>query len=83
MAIVTIDVINLGTFTDASTSEISNFIENTIIYQQTFGNAGNPLHGRLQDIDFDDRDNNGQISTNAMTTSDTTDGEGGVSNWRR
>ena len=72
MAIVTKEVIFLGNFADADTDESSMPVENTGIYQQTFGSAANPLNDSREAINFDDRNNNGSIDTNNMSTTDTT-----------
>lgn len=79
MAITTKQVIYLGTFADADTGEASNALENPGIYVGTFGSVGAPLSGGIEDLTFDDEDNNGTIETDNTATSDSTSGLGGVS----
>jgi hypothetical protein len=71
VAVVTKDVIYLGTLADADTDESTTSIENTSIYQQNFGSAGSPLSNSIEQVSFDDQDNNGSIETNNISTSDT------------
>lgn len=78
MAITVKQVIYLGTFADADTNEGSATVENPGVYQQTFGSAGSPLNSQLEDLTFDDADNNGSIGTDNTGTPDTTEGLGGV-----
>jgi hypothetical protein len=79
MAIVTKEVIFLGNFSDVDSNESSMPVENTGIYQQTFGSAANPLNDSRETINFDDRNNNGSIDTNNMSTTDTTQTDRGPS----
>jgi len=79
MAIITKEVLYLGTYADADTNESTAAIENTSIYQSTFGSAGAPISDNLETIDFNDADGSGTIETNNTGTSDTTDGYGGIS----
>jgi len=79
MAVTVKQVIYLGTFADADTDEATPAVENNAIYQQTFGSAGAPIINNLEDITFDDVDNNGTIETDNSGTTDTTDGLGGPS----
>ena len=79
MAVTIKEVIYLGTFADADTDESTATVENTGIYQQTFGSAGSPLSNSIESMTFDDADNNTSIETDNQATSDTTDGNGGVS----
>lgn len=78
MPIVVKEVIYLGTFADADTDEGTPAVENTGIYQQTFGSVGSPLNSSREFINLDDRDNNGTLETDNTGTTDTTDGTGGI-----
>ncbi|MDA8746635.1 Hint domain-containing protein [Litoreibacter sp.] len=78
MPIVVKEVIYLGTFFDADTNEGTLAVENTGIYQQTFGSAGSPLNNSRESISLNDQDNSGTLETNNVGTTDTTDGAGGV-----
>lgn len=70
MAAVTKDVIYLGTYADADTNESTAAVENTSIYQQNFGSAGSPLNNSIEQVTFDDRDNNGSIETDNIGSPD-------------
>ena len=78
MVTVVKEVIYLGTFADADTDEGTATVENTGIYQQTFGSLGSPLNSSRESITFDDQGNDGMIETDNTATSDTTTGAGGT-----
>lgn len=71
MSNVVKDVIYLGTLSDADTDEGSTDLENTSIYLQSFGSAGSPLIDSLEQVTFNDADDNGSIDTDNFPTSDT------------
>ncbi|WP_420862627.1 Hint domain-containing protein [Algirhabdus cladophorae] len=79
MAISTQDVIYLGTFADADTDETTASVENAGIYLQTFGSPSDPLINHVEEMTFEDADDSGDIGTDNTNTSDTTSGEGGLS----
>lgn len=56
-------VIYLGRFADADTSESSFAIEDGGVYQQTFGTAQSPLKDSVITAEFHDDNSNGNIST--------------------
>lgn len=63
MALSTSDAIYLGNFADADTDEASFTVENTGVYQNTFGSVGAPLSDQIVSVTYDDADNNGNLPT--------------------
>ncbi|MEM1160180.1 MAG: Hint domain-containing protein [Pseudomonadota bacterium] len=63
MVLSTSDAIYLGNFADADTNEATLTVENTAIYQNTFGSAGSPLSDQIFGVTYDDTNSNGSLFT--------------------
>lgn len=78
MVVTVKEAIFLGNFADADTDESTTTIENTAVYDQTFGSIGSPLFEDEVDLTFDDPEGDNQIITDNAGGSDTITGASGT-----